>query len=260
MLRELWRRTGSGLVGPLVLVGATGLLSLFDYNANPDVANARLAMQEPLFAFVRSLHLWSSRALLAGAVVHTAWVWYDGRVGGPHRRAYLSGVLFLALIGFGHVTGHILRWDELGRRLADFAPVSASSFLPLHVAVVGAMGLVAAIVHFTWSGYGPAVRADPARSRDLGRSAVASICAWTAATAILTVAFPPLTAQATMAWPLGPFARVADATGRPELFTASAVVVLVSLAALPFLTAWRGLSRSIQWLLAAVFAASLLPY
>jgi len=265
-LREILRRFGGGLVGPLVLVGATGLLEMLVYNADPSVANARLAGEDALFGFVRSLHLWSSRALLAGAVLHTASVWYERRTGGRHRRAYLTGSLFLGVLAFAHMTGFVLRWDGSADRLLDYevavlpfatATSLASWQLPIHVAILGGLALLVALLHLGQVGRGPA--SDPGTSPPRKWDWRVAAAAFVVVVGLLAVVAPAPAAQARTPWPMGPFAQMAGFAGQDAAFGISGLFVWGLVALVPEMGFWGRLARSAKWGLAALFAASFLP-
>jgi len=245
-----WRQTGAALVGPLLLVGATGLLVLFGYNSNPDAANDGIARAPLWFDVARSLHLWSSRALLAGGAIHTAWTWRDRRVAGAHRTSYLLGAALLGLLAVGHATGHILRWDAAGQRLAQWMHVSGGLALPLHAAILGLVTLLVAAVHVGRVRGGTHARMDDeGRRAALAKPALVAIALVVAA----AVAFPAPVQQRSPPWPTGIFQDAAT-WGGAWAFALAAVTAWTLVAAQPFMKPWLGLATRI--LLGLVFVAS----
>lgn len=267
MMRRALDRLGAGLVWPLVVVGVTGLLVWFRYDASPETVQDRLAAADAWFAFARSLHLWSSRALLAAAIVHMAWTWWTVNPDRLRTRTYLFASVLIGTLGLSHWTGHVLRWDASARALrppmdALFPPlgnVGPDSYLKIllivHIIIAAGLAFATALLHLG-TARGGAWAGTPQISRPAAKKAGIVVGAvLTGFILVLALAAPAPVAQSTTPWPFGPFARIGDVAG-PVGFASAALATWVLVLSQPLLLGIAGMPAATRLLLALVFVAS----
>jgi hypothetical protein len=265
-LKDAWRHAGGALVWPLVLVVVSGFVVLFAYTDDPQTSNDRMAQWPAWLHFVRGLHLYSSRALLLGAIVHLLWTWYARRVGGPYASAYLVGVGLFALLGAAHLTGHALRWGPASFRIADYQravlPPGVDVYqlqLPLHVAIFTGVAGVMALVHVGLLGRGyqrGVERAFPGGWNRLHTGLGMGLVVVIALAALLRPA--PL-AQDFLPWPLAPFEAVAVVLEWTPAFVLSILLTVGLLALPPRLVSRPWALRTVQGLVVAILALAVVP-
>lgn len=167
-----WRRnplhqSGALAVWLLLVLTVTGLYLLVFYRVGAPAASVqRIAGDIWLGAWIRSLHRYATDAFVIAAVLHAVRLLGQAREWGPRARAWITGVLLVA-VGLGCAwSGFVMAWDSFGMRLAvagarvidvlpilsepvgrifaeDRAPPSAFFFLNLflHIAMPLAMGV-----------------------------------------------------------------------------------------------------------------------
>ncbi|MBI3091589.1 MAG: cytochrome b N-terminal domain-containing protein [Candidatus Tectomicrobia bacterium] len=94
---------------------ATGILLLLYYEPTPSAAHESVAriISEVRFGWiVRSLHYWSSHAMVATLLLHLARVFLTASFKRPRELTWMLGVgLLLTVLGFAF-TGYLLPWEQ----------------------------------------------------------------------------------------------------------------------------------------------------
>jgi quinol-cytochrome oxidoreductase complex cytochrome b subunit len=99
-----------------LVLTATGVLLLFYYTPSPERAHESIRFLETRVwggAYLRSLHRFSSHALLLLIALHTLRVVLTGAFLHPKRMNWLVGCALLFLSVFGAYTGYLLPMDQL---------------------------------------------------------------------------------------------------------------------------------------------------
>ncbi len=106
-----------GLSALLALVlGATGLLLMFRYEARVDYAYLSIQQMETQVMFgslVRALHHWSANLLVVTAFLHLLRVFLSGGFKEGRAMNWYIGVALLVLVLASNFTGYLLPWDQL---------------------------------------------------------------------------------------------------------------------------------------------------
>ncbi len=112
-------QSGTIAVALLLVLLGTGLYLLVMYRvAAPWESVARLQGDPFLGRWVRSLHRYSSDALVVAVLVHALRLFAQARSWGPRALAWMSGVFLLLLVFVSGWTGFVMVWDTFGGELA----------------------------------------------------------------------------------------------------------------------------------------------
>lgn len=99
-----------------LVLSATGLLLLFYYSPAPQAAHSSIQFLETGVwggAYIRSLHRFSSHALLVLLALHTLRVVLTGAFLHPRKMNWIVGCSLFFLAVFGAYTGYLLPMDQL---------------------------------------------------------------------------------------------------------------------------------------------------
>jgi len=114
----------------------TGLLLLFYYQPTPEAAHKSvewITTKVPFGAVIRSVHSWSSNALIAVVLIHMFSTFFMRSYRSPRAILWVTGIiLFVLILGFGF-TGYLLPWDltayfatRIGTEVPKAVPVFGS--------------------------------------------------------------------------------------------------------------------------------------
>ncbi|MGD2059426.1 MAG: hydrogenase iron-sulfur subunit [Acidimicrobiia bacterium] len=119
------RLVGSGRLNPLphagtisvilfFIVVATGLYItlFFEFGFEASYRSVEKLTSHPVQRFMRSLHRYSSAALVLTTLVHGWRIFVASRFNGPRRWRWLTGFTALVVILIAGVTGYWLLWDQ----------------------------------------------------------------------------------------------------------------------------------------------------
>lgn len=111
----------------------TGLLLLCYYIPTPEAAHAsvrKIISWVPYGAQIRSIHIWSSHAMVLFAALHLAGLFVMRTYQRPYVALWISWVLFLFVTLAAAYTGSVLPWDHqaysaarIGTDLVSFVPL-----------------------------------------------------------------------------------------------------------------------------------------
>jgi len=99
-----------------VLLGLTGLLLMFRYDANIERAYTSILFIETEGAFgslLRGVHHWSANLLVVAAFLHLVRVFVTGGFKRGRTMNWLIGIALLVLVLASNFTGYLLPWDQL---------------------------------------------------------------------------------------------------------------------------------------------------
>jgi quinol-cytochrome oxidoreductase complex cytochrome b subunit len=120
-----------------VLLGITGLLLMFRYDANIERAYTSILFIETEGAFgslVRGVHHWSANLLVIAAFLHLVRVFLTGGFKRGRTMNWLIGIALLVLVLASNFTGYLLPWDQLA-----YWAVTVSTSLIEYIPRVGTM-------------------------------------------------------------------------------------------------------------------------
>jgi len=105
----------------LMLVVASGIYITLFYGFGDDAAYESVGrmVDHPIQSVVRTVHRYSSAALVATTVVHSWRIMVAGRFRGPRRWVWVSGVAALSLVLLAGVTGYWLVRDARSQAIDD---------------------------------------------------------------------------------------------------------------------------------------------
>lgn len=128
-----------------LLLGMTGLLLMFRYDARIDYAYISIQQLETQVIFgslVRGLHHWSANLLVITAFLHLLRVFLTGGYKDGRTMNWLIGVGLLLLVLASNFTGYLLPWDQLA-----YWAITVSASLLAYIPLIGN-----AISHFVLAG------------------------------------------------------------------------------------------------------------
>ncbi|MCJ7701359.1 MAG: cytochrome b N-terminal domain-containing protein [Anaerolineales bacterium] len=118
-----------------VLLGLTGLLLMFRYDASIDRAYLSLQFLETQVIFgslIRAVHHWSANLLVVTSFLHLLRVFFTGGYKKGRTMNWLIGVGLLVIVLAFNFTGYLLPWDQLA-----YWAVTVSTSLLGYIPVVG---------------------------------------------------------------------------------------------------------------------------
>jgi quinol-cytochrome oxidoreductase complex cytochrome b subunit len=157
-----------------VILAVTGILLAVYYRPTPDGAYESvltITKTVPYGWLVRSVHFYSSNAMLVLAVLHMLRVYYTGSFKAPRELNWVAGVLLgLFTLAAGY-TGYVLRWDQeavgasgIGQGIATSIPYlgpllgsalwgkgqadTLSRYFAAHMLLVPGLMIILMAVHF----------------------------------------------------------------------------------------------------------------
>lgn len=126
------RLVGSGRLNPLphagtisvvlfIIVVITGvyITLFFEFGFEASHRSVERLTSHPIQRFMRSLHRYSSAALVLTTVVHGWRIFVASRFNGPRRWRWLTGLSALLVFLLAGVTGYWLLWDERAQLLNE---------------------------------------------------------------------------------------------------------------------------------------------
>lgn len=129
-LNPLYQSGAIAIAMLLVLIVTGTYLLLFYRIGSPYASVARITEQVWLGRWIRSLHRFSSDALLVATAVHALRMFAQRRTWGPRVLAWVSGLVLVFVIFVCGWTGYVLVWDaqahllaSAGARLMDVLPI-----------------------------------------------------------------------------------------------------------------------------------------
>jgi quinol-cytochrome oxidoreductase complex cytochrome b subunit len=118
-----------------VLLGLTGLLLMFRYDASIDRAHLSLQILETQVIFgslIRAVHHWSANLLVITTFLHLLRVFFTGGYKKGRTANWLIGVALLVIVLAFNFTGYLLPWDQLA-----YWAITVSTSLLAYIPVVG---------------------------------------------------------------------------------------------------------------------------
>ena len=106
------------LLGVVVVTGVYITL-FFQFGFEASHRSVEKMADHPIQSAVRTLHRYSSAALVLTTLVHAWRVFVAGRFRGPRRWRWTSGVVSLLVVWLAGVTGYWLVWDERAQALNE---------------------------------------------------------------------------------------------------------------------------------------------
>ena len=118
-----------------VLLGLTGLLLMFRYDASIDRAHLSLQILETQVIFgslIRAIHHWSANLLVITTFLHLLRVFFTGGYKKGRTANWLIGVALLVIVLAFNFTGYLLPWDQLA-----YWAITVSTSLLAYIPIVG---------------------------------------------------------------------------------------------------------------------------
>jgi menaquinol-cytochrome c reductase cytochrome b subunit len=113
--RRFWYCFGGLTFATAILQALSGIVLAFYYQPTPERAYASIFYISNYVNygwFIRSVHIWGSRLMVAFIVVHMVRVYVTASYKHPREMNWLAGVfLFVVTMAFG-LTGSLLPWDQ----------------------------------------------------------------------------------------------------------------------------------------------------
>ena len=105
----------------LIVVVVSGVYVTLFYEFGFDASyDAVVEIDEhPIQSVARSIHRYSSAALVVTTVVHAWRIFVAGRFGAGRRYRWLTGIASLVLVWLAGVTGYLLVWDARAQAIAE---------------------------------------------------------------------------------------------------------------------------------------------
>jgi len=103
----------------VVVVSGVYITLFFGFGFEASYESVERMADHPIQSAVRSIHRYSSAALVVTTLVHAWRVFVAGRFRGPRRWRWTSGVAALVVVWLAGVTGYWLVWDERAQALNE---------------------------------------------------------------------------------------------------------------------------------------------
>lgn len=103
----------------VVIVSGVYITLFFQFGFEASHRSVQRMTDHPIQSVVRTIHRYSSAALVLTTVVHAWRVFVAGRFRGPRRWRWTSGVAALLVVWLAGVTGYWLAWDERAQALNE---------------------------------------------------------------------------------------------------------------------------------------------
>ena len=126
------RFVGSGRLNPLphagtisvvlffvVVITGVYITLFFEFGFEASFRSVAKLTSHPIQRFMRSVHRYSSAALVVTTLVHAWRIFVAARFNGPRRWRWLTGLTALLIVWFAGVTGYWLLWDERAQLLNE---------------------------------------------------------------------------------------------------------------------------------------------
>jgi quinol-cytochrome oxidoreductase complex cytochrome b subunit len=118
-----------------MLLGLTGLLLVFRYDARVDYAYTSIQQLETQVIFgslVRSIHHWTANLLVITTFLHLLRVFFTGSYKQGRTMNWLIGVGLLLVVLASNFTGYLLPWDQL-----SYWAITVSTTLLSYIPLIG---------------------------------------------------------------------------------------------------------------------------
>lgn len=103
----------------VVVVSGVYITLFFGFGFEASYDSVERMADHPIQSAVRSIHRYSSAALVVTTLVHAWRIFVAGRFRGPRRWRWTSGVAALVVVWLAGVTGYWLVWDERAQALNE---------------------------------------------------------------------------------------------------------------------------------------------
>ena len=103
----------------VVIVTGVYITLFFQFGFTASHRSVEKLADHPIQSVVRTIHRYSSGALVLTTLVHAWRVFVAGRFRGPRRWRWTSGVAALLVVWLAGVTGYWLAWDERAQALNE---------------------------------------------------------------------------------------------------------------------------------------------
>lgn len=132
-----WYTWGLGGISAvlMVLIGLTGLLLMFRYDARIDFAYISIQQMETEVIFgslVRAIHHWSANFLVVTTFLHLLRVFFTGSFKQGRAANWWIGLLLFVLVLALNFTGYLLPWDQLA-----YWAITVSTSLMAYIPLIG---------------------------------------------------------------------------------------------------------------------------
>jgi|GEM_PF-2851529 Pyruvate/2-oxoacid:ferredoxin oxidoreductase delta subunit len=109
---NIFRNFGALAILSFIVCALSGIPLLFVYDVSPDKAyeSVRFISQNKFWSFIRTLHRYSSDALLIFSLLHFLETFLSGKF--RQKKTYIFGILLTLLIIVEGTTGFLLVWDD----------------------------------------------------------------------------------------------------------------------------------------------------
>lgn len=119
----------------VVLLGLTGLLLMFRYDARVDYAYLSIQALETQIQFgslIRAVHHWSANLLVITTALHLLRVFFTGSYKQGRSTNWIIGLVLFFLALISNFTGYLLPWDQLA-----YWAITVSTNLMSYIPVIG---------------------------------------------------------------------------------------------------------------------------
>ena len=119
----------------VILLGLTGLLLMFRYDARVDYAYLSIQALETQVQFgslIRAVHHWSANLLVITTALHLLRVFFTGSYKQGRSTNWIIGLVLFLLALISNFTGYLLPWDQLA-----YWAITVSTNLMSYIPVIG---------------------------------------------------------------------------------------------------------------------------
>ncbi len=132
-----WYTWGLGGISTVLmaLIGLTGLMLMFRYDARIDFAYISIQQMETEVIFgslVRAIHHWSANFLVVTTFLHLLRVFFTGSFKQGRAANWLIGLVLFVLVLALNFTGYLLPWDQLA-----YWAITVSTSLMAYIPLIG---------------------------------------------------------------------------------------------------------------------------